>query len=337
MPHRNAPLTETGRLRLARCVVDDGWPLRRAAERFQVSPTTAKRWADRYRALGEAGMSDLSSRPHRSPRRTPSRTERRIIKLRVLRRWGPARIAYLLRLNPATVHRVLTSSRRGGEGRRDSFPGSWPMPGQSADARTRSWPNRSAESTPTSAAPTAHAGCPRNSAKPGRRSTTNGSPGSRGRTPSPVSACAEESAPPSPTPDAQTVPDLFQRDFTATEPGRKYIGDITYLPLADGEFLYLTTRAGRLQPQGRGLDDRRPHAHRPGRRRAADGSRDPRRLGWGCVPLRPQGAIRVQGLHRPVFRPGRHPLDYNTRRAKGHPSPNEYERRHHTAKLTLAV
>ncbi|MFE1855849.1 IS481 family transposase, partial [Streptomyces sp. NPDC059489] len=23
--HRNAPLTPTGRLRLARCVVDDGW------------------------------------------------------------------------------------------------------------------------------------------------------------------------------------------------------------------------------------------------------------------------------------------------------------------------
>jgi hypothetical protein len=79
MPHRNAPLTETGRLRLARCVVDDGWPLRRAAERFQVSPTTAKRWADRYRELGEAGMSDHSSRPHHSPHRTPTRTERRII------------------------------------------------------------------------------------------------------------------------------------------------------------------------------------------------------------------------------------------------------------------
>ncbi|SOB85720.1 IS481 family transposase [Streptomyces sp. 1331.2] len=111
MPHRNAPLTETGRLRLARCVVEDGWPLRRAAERFQVSPTTAKRWADRYRAHGEAGMSDRSSRPHHSPRRTPTRTERRIIKVRVLRRWGPARIAYLLRLNPATVHRVLTRYR----------------------------------------------------------------------------------------------------------------------------------------------------------------------------------------------------------------------------------
>jgi hypothetical protein len=28
------PLSEPGRLRLARCVVEDGWSLRRAAERF---------------------------------------------------------------------------------------------------------------------------------------------------------------------------------------------------------------------------------------------------------------------------------------------------------------
>lgn len=35
--NRNSPLSETGRRRLARCVVDDGWTLRRAAERFQVS------------------------------------------------------------------------------------------------------------------------------------------------------------------------------------------------------------------------------------------------------------------------------------------------------------
>ena len=59
MPHRNAPLSETGRLPLARCVVEDGWPLRRAAERFQVSPTTAKRWADRYRHAGPAGMGEI--------------------------------------------------------------------------------------------------------------------------------------------------------------------------------------------------------------------------------------------------------------------------------------
>ncbi len=77
MPHRNAPLSETGRLRLARLIVKKGWPPRRAAERFQVSHTTARRWADRYRVLGEAGMVDRSSRPHHSPRRTPTRTERR--------------------------------------------------------------------------------------------------------------------------------------------------------------------------------------------------------------------------------------------------------------------
>jgi hypothetical protein len=113
--HRNAPLTETGRLRLARCIVDDGWPLRRAAERFQVSVSTATRWASRYRCHGEAGMSDRSSQPHHSPRRTPTRTptrtERRIIKVRVLRRWGPARIASLLGLAASTVHRVLARYR----------------------------------------------------------------------------------------------------------------------------------------------------------------------------------------------------------------------------------
>jgi transposase InsO family protein len=109
--HRNAPLTETGRLRLARCVVEDGWPLRRAAERFQVSPATAARWAARYRQGGAAGMGDRSSRPHASPARTPLRTERRIVGLRVSRRLGPARIAFALGLNPSTVHKVLARYR----------------------------------------------------------------------------------------------------------------------------------------------------------------------------------------------------------------------------------
>ncbi|NVN51060.1 IS481 family transposase [Mycolicibacterium hippocampi] len=111
MSHRNAPLSETGRLRLARCVVDDGWSLRRAAERFQVSVSTASRWAGRYREQGQSGMADRSSRPHHSPNRTPTRTERRIIGVRVTRRWGPARIGYLLGIHPSTVHRVLSRYR----------------------------------------------------------------------------------------------------------------------------------------------------------------------------------------------------------------------------------
>jgi transposase InsO family protein len=108
VPHRNAPLTETGRLRLARCIVEDGWPVRRAAERFQVSHTTAYRWATRYREQGPAGMSDLPCRPRRSPGQLSRRTERRILGLRVSKRLGPARIAWQLHLNPSTVHRVLS-------------------------------------------------------------------------------------------------------------------------------------------------------------------------------------------------------------------------------------
>ena len=108
MSHANATLTPRGRLLLARCVVEQGWALRRAAERFQTSATTAGRWANRYREQGQAGMHDRPSRPHRSPRRTPNRLERRIIKVRIVRRWWPARIGFLLGLHPSTVHRVLS-------------------------------------------------------------------------------------------------------------------------------------------------------------------------------------------------------------------------------------
>jgi transposase InsO family protein len=44
-----------------------------------------------------------------------------------------------------------------------------------------------------------------------------------------------------PEPSDAKAPDLLQRDFTAEEPNRKYVGDITYLPLANGHNLYLAT------------------------------------------------------------------------------------------------
>jgi transposase InsO family protein len=114
VPHANAPLTELGRLRLARCVVDDGWPLRRAADRFQVAVTTAKRWADRYRTEGAAGMRDRSSRPHRSPVRTPRPVERRVLHLRRTKRLGPVRLGWHLGLPASTCHAIL---RRAGAAR----------------------------------------------------------------------------------------------------------------------------------------------------------------------------------------------------------------------------
>ncbi|MGW7489330.1 IS481 family transposase [Streptomyces sp. NPDC054786] len=108
MIHRNAPLTPTGSLRLARCVVDDGWPLRRAAERFQVSHTTAFRWAGRYRLHGHAGMEDCSSRPCHQPRRTSAAVEKQVLRLRHEHRIGPLRLAARTGVAASTAHRILT-------------------------------------------------------------------------------------------------------------------------------------------------------------------------------------------------------------------------------------
>lgn len=44
-----------------------------------------------------------------------------------------------------------------------------------------------------------------------------------------------------PEPSDEKVPDLLKRDFTAEQPNTKYVGDITYLPIADGTNLYLAT------------------------------------------------------------------------------------------------
>ncbi|GAA2779771.1 IS3 family transposase [Kitasatospora paracochleata] len=189
-----------------------------------------------------------------------------------------------------------------------------------------------------------------------------------------------------PDPAAQLVPDLFRRDFTAAEPGRKYMGDITCLPLADGEFLYLATvldcfsrkvvgwsiadnmRTGlvadalRMAAATRGGLDRAVFHTDHGAQYAS------RAFAGLCSDLgvtRSMGAVGSSAdnaacesfhasLKRETLQGARDYGDpatcrrtvfawltrYNTRRrhsANGHLSPNEYERRHHTAKLTLAA
>lgn len=111
MSHANAALTPRARLKLARLVVDQDWPVARAAERYDVSWPTAKRWADRYRQLGPDGMRDKSSRPHRSPNRTPQPLVRKIVHLRWKHRLGPVQIAAKTGLAPSTVHAVLARCR----------------------------------------------------------------------------------------------------------------------------------------------------------------------------------------------------------------------------------
>jgi transposase InsO family protein len=105
--HANAALTPRARLRLARLVVDQGWPIARAAERYDVSWPTAKRWADRYRQLGPGGMEDASSRPRHSPNRIPQPVVRKIVHVRWKQRLGPVQIAEQVGVAPSTVHKVL--------------------------------------------------------------------------------------------------------------------------------------------------------------------------------------------------------------------------------------
>ena len=111
MTHANAALTPKARLKLARLVIDDGWPIARAAEHFHVAWPTAKRWAVRYAAMGQAGMSDRSSRPHRSPRRTAQHAVKKVVHLRWKQRLSPLAISSRTGMPASTVHAVLVRCR----------------------------------------------------------------------------------------------------------------------------------------------------------------------------------------------------------------------------------
>ena len=108
MSHANAALTPVQRLRIGRLIVDDGRPVAHAAVFFHVSWPTAKRWADRYAAMGRDGMADRSSRPHRSPAKTRPELVRKVVHLRWKKRLGPVAIGAKLGMPASTVHAVLT-------------------------------------------------------------------------------------------------------------------------------------------------------------------------------------------------------------------------------------
>jgi transposase InsO family protein len=92
-------------------VVDQDWPITRAAERYDVSWKTAAKWARRYEAEGPAGMGDRSSAPHHHQNRTPQPVVRKIVHLRWKHRLGPVQIADRLGLSASTVHAVLVRCR----------------------------------------------------------------------------------------------------------------------------------------------------------------------------------------------------------------------------------
>jgi transposase InsO family protein len=109
--HANAALTPRARLKMAKLIVEDDWKIPRAAERYDVSWKTAKKWADRYEAEGPAGMFDRSSAPRHQPNRTPQPVVRKIVHLRWKQRLGPVEIADRLGMQSSTVYAVLVRCR----------------------------------------------------------------------------------------------------------------------------------------------------------------------------------------------------------------------------------
>ena len=118
MGHPRARLTVFSRQLLVRRVLEQGWPAAHVAEQLGVSRATAYKWVRRYRAEGEAGLLDRSSRPRRSPRRLPASVEAQVLAARAEWRYGPDRLGPLLGLPPSTVHRLL--HRRGVSRLRDA-------------------------------------------------------------------------------------------------------------------------------------------------------------------------------------------------------------------------
>ena len=101
--HKLARLTPMGRLRMVRRL-EAGGRLGEVAAALDLSTTTVRRWWRRYQQEGVAGLTDRSSRPHRSPRALP-RVRRRQIHRRRQWGWSSLRIARDLHVPlPTVVH-----------------------------------------------------------------------------------------------------------------------------------------------------------------------------------------------------------------------------------------
>jgi transposase InsO family protein len=103
--HKNARLTPRGRERIVELVANGQTP-KAVSEAVGVCPRTVRKWVDRHRREGLAGLQDRSSRPHRLRRPTPQPVVEKIERLR-RQRWAGKQIAAETGVSPATVSRVL--------------------------------------------------------------------------------------------------------------------------------------------------------------------------------------------------------------------------------------
>ena len=108
--HNNAVLTPRGRARMVARVLEQGWSYRATARSYQIDPKSVRRWVQRYREHGAAGLVERRSTPLRQPRRTPRRVIRQLKALR-RQRWAMARIGEHVERSRATVSRILQRHR----------------------------------------------------------------------------------------------------------------------------------------------------------------------------------------------------------------------------------
>jgi len=123
MSHANAPLTPAGRLRLVRRC--EHRPIAHVAAEAGISRQCLSKWKARFDELGEAGLADRASVPHRSPTQLDPDLVALIETWRRQDKWTARQIALELRgrghvVSVATVGRWLV--RLGINRRRDIDP-----------------------------------------------------------------------------------------------------------------------------------------------------------------------------------------------------------------------
>jgi transposase InsO family protein len=135
--HPRAKLGLAARHELVKAI-EGGLSRRAAARRYAVSPTTAKKWWDRWHAASAterrslACLRDRSSRPRRSPNELDEAAQERICEVRRHTGWGPRLIAGVVGRPHSTVHAALRRRGISRPPRRERGPAvryEWPCPG----------------------------------------------------------------------------------------------------------------------------------------------------------------------------------------------------------------
>ena len=108
-----------------------GWSVMEAAAAAGINDRTARRWLQRWRSEGAAGLMDRSSAPHRIPHKTPPERVDAIVGLRRLRMTA-AQIAIALSMALSTVSAIL---KRVGLGKRSRLE-----PPEPPNRYERRWP-----------------------------------------------------------------------------------------------------------------------------------------------------------------------------------------------------